>query len=218
MRFRLDDRILCTIVGETPILLDLPRNRYLKPARHLRGALIRILDGDDLAAGEERALSALIAAGLVRELAPGASWSHRPPDVAVAAADSGREAMMPSLSLCAATVAHYAWAFAHLRLFGLDRTLHLLAIPRRSVSTDRTDIEPIAVAFRWFALFLSSHDRCLLRSIAMKHLCRARRLHVDLVIGIADPPFVAHCWIQWRDVVLNDDIDTVRPFTPLLAL
>ena len=31
-------------------------------------------------------------------------------------------------------------------------------------------------------------------------------------------PFSAHCWVQQGDVVLNDTIENVRPFTPIMAV
>jgi len=38
------------------------------------------------------------------------------------------------------------------------------------------------------------------------------------VIGIRPDPFLAHCWVQHKGLVLNDDIDNVRTFTPILVI
>jgi len=31
-------------------------------------------------------------------------------------------------------------------------------------------------------------------------------------------PFQAHCWVQFEDHVLNDHLDNVRNFTPILIV
>jgi hypothetical protein len=40
----------------------------------------------------------------------------------------------------------------------------------------------------------------------------------DLVIGVRLAPFSFHAWVQFGDIVLNDEVDTVRPYTPILVV
>ena len=43
-------------------------------------------------------------------------------------------------------------------------------------------------------------------------------LPADFVIGVSLHPFAAHSWVQWGTVLVNDQLDAVRHFTPILVL
>ncbi|WP_334185326.1 lasso peptide biosynthesis B2 protein [Novosphingobium sp.] len=62
------------------------------------------------------------------------------------------------------------------------------------------------------------HDRCLPRSLALASYAVRRGWPVDLVLAVQLRPFAAHCWVQAGAHLLNDRIDTVRPFTPILVV
>ena len=49
-------------------------------------------------------------------------------------------------------------------------------------------------------------------------LRRLRLLSAFLVIGVTASPFGAHAWVQIGDVVLNDSVDRVRRFVPILTI
>lgn len=73
-------------------------------------------------------------------------------------------------------------------------------------------------AFQLARLLRSAADRCLPRSIALA-LCLARhQCRVHVVLGVKLAPFAAHCWVQSRDEVLNDEMEEVRRYTPILVL
>ncbi|RYM07421.1 lasso peptide biosynthesis B2 protein [Sphingobium cupriresistens] len=40
----------------------------------------------------------------------------------------------------------------------------------------------------------------------------------DVVLGVQLGPFSAHCWVQHEDRLVNDRVDMVRTFTPILVL
>ena len=75
----------------------------------------------------------------------------------------------------------------------------------------------LASAFQRTRRYRPALDQCLVRGLAMKRMLGRRNCEADLVIGVA-LPFAAHCWIQAGTTVLSDPIDTIRPFTPLLAI
>jgi hypothetical protein len=58
----------------------------------------------------------------------------------------------------------------------------------------------------------------LLDSLALLAFLRQRGLYADLVFGVIRQPFAAHCWVQARGVVLNDRLDRVAEFTPILVI
>lgn len=59
---------------------------------------------------------------------------------------------------------------------------------------------------------------CLQRSAALIAFLRARGLAADWVFGVRLWPFAAHCWVQLDDVCLNDDVDHLKVFTPIMKL
>jgi hypothetical protein len=44
------------------------------------------------------------------------------------------------------------------------------------------------------------------------------RGRADLVIGVKLAPFRAHAWVQWRDLLVNEQADVTRLFTPILVV
>ncbi|MCJ8157044.1 lasso peptide biosynthesis B2 protein [Sphingomonas sp. LaA6.9] len=67
-------------------------------------------------------------------------------------------------------------------------------------------------------LWLSPHDRCLARSIALLGALRRRRVAAELVFGVTARPFAAHCWVEAGGIVLNDRVEHARLFTPILVI
>lgn len=67
-------------------------------------------------------------------------------------------------------------------------------------------------ALRWRA------GHCLTSSIAFLSVVRGAGMEARLVLGVSAAPFSAHCWVQAGDCVLNDRLENVRPFEPLLAI
>lgn len=65
---------------------------------------------------------------------------------------------------------------------------------------------------------LSAHDRCLAKSVALMQALLRRGYPAELVVGVQDRPFAAHCWVQMEGMVLNDTADHVRTFIPIYAL
>ena len=73
-------------------------------------------------------------------------------------------------------------------------------------------------AFERTKLLRSAADRCVPRSIALA-VCLARlgcRAHV--VIGVKLATFAAHCWVQCGAAVLNDELEEVLRYSPILVL
>jgi hypothetical protein len=59
---------------------------------------------------------------------------------------------------------------------------------------------------------------CLLDSLALLAFLSQRGLYANLVFGVIRQPFAAHCWVQAHEVVLNDRLDRVAEFTPILVV
>lgn len=80
------------------------------------------------------------------------------------------------------------------------------------------ELGAISALVRAIDLVVRVHDNCLVRSLSIARLLGARGLAIDLVFGVKLEPFAAHCWVQSGDVVVNDRLDNVRSFTPILVI
>ena len=51
----------------------------------------------------------------------------------------------------------------------------------------------------------------------MAHMLFQEGIGAQIVFGVT-MPFAAHCWVQQGDVVLNDALDRVLRFRPIMVL
>ena len=75
-----------------------------------------------------------------------------------------------------------------------------------------------ALQFRELLPWVPFQGECLFRSVMLQAYLRRRGLASALVIGCQTWPFEAHSWVQAGDLVLDDWVDHVLGFTPLLAI
>ncbi|MBO6767374.1 MAG: lasso peptide biosynthesis B2 protein [Erythrobacter sp.] len=78
--------------------------------------------------------------------------------------------------------------------------------------------EAMVQAFEQAKLIRTAADRCLPRSIALAICLASLGDRSSIVIGVRTPPFGAHCWAQKGSVVLNDSLEEVRRFEPILVV
>lgn len=108
-------------------------------------------------------------------------------------------------------------ATASLRWRGLARTVRGLA-ERSDPDLRNLDLTlRHAAAFAELRLAVRTLNRCLPLSVALARRTRATDREVKLVIGVKLGPFGAHAWVQRGSLVLNDRLDAVRAFTPILV-
>lgn len=73
-------------------------------------------------------------------------------------------------------------------------------------------------AFEYARLLRSAVDRCLPRSIALALCLASDGTKANVVIGVKLAPFGAHCWAQQGTDVLNDSIEEVLRYRPILVI
>lgn len=64
----------------------------------------------------------------------------------------------------------------------------------------------------------TAYRRCLFDSMVLSVFLTKNEVPCTLVIGVATKPFVAHSWVQIGEWVLNDTVEYVQMFTPILAV
>jgi Transglutaminase-like superfamily len=67
-------------------------------------------------------------------------------------------------------------------------------------------------------LFYPRSYLCLFDSLALIHFLAHFHVYPDWVFGVAADPFEAHCWVQAGNVVLNDTLERVSGFTPIMCV
>lgn len=79
-------------------------------------------------------------------------------------------------------------------------------------------VQEIAAAAATIAFMTRSHDRCLVRALAVHSICRKSGFRAKLVFGVIAHPFTAHCWVQLGSRVLVGGYEQARLYTPILVL
>jgi hypothetical protein len=59
---------------------------------------------------------------------------------------------------------------------------------------------------------------CLFDSLALLEFLAAEEIFADWVFGVRAEPFEAHCWVQREQVALNDSIERVSTFVPIMRV
>lgn len=205
-----------------PVFLDMIKDRYFCLGGAEELCFLRLLDGGEPGAHEREQMDRLMAGGILREQPAAtilATCQAEPPVMSLFDLVEARFHRARVVSL----LAHIAFASITLRWRTLARCMGNLAMrkahdPDMSAPDEDVALRAVIEAFRWTGLILSTHDRCLSRSIGLsRYLARRRIAHV-FVFGVTLRPFRAHCWLQQDRIVLTDRLDTVRSFTPILVV
>ena len=79
-------------------------------------------------------------------------------------------------------------------------------------------ITSLAAQFRSLRPLYPHPSVCLFDSIALLDFLARHKVYANLVFGVVADPFTAHCWVQHHDIALNDDIESLQRYTPILGL
>ncbi|WP_116091774.1 lasso peptide biosynthesis B2 protein [Sphingomonas crusticola] len=206
-------------VDERCIFLDSARDRYFCLSAAAEGSLLGLIAGSDLSDRDVAHLAGLVDRGILRADASDAiPLSCRPPTPArhslYDAADRA------GLTCAVQAAAQFAWARGRLRHGGLAASLHALRRRKRHVRGPGAQqaAADVAAAFRRAATLATTHDFCLAHSLAVARALFARGIPASLVVGVHMRPFSAHCWVQFGDALVNDSIDNVCHYTPILVI
>lgn len=215
-----DDLHFCVCSGRT-VFLDVRADRYFQLPTDQDLAFQRFASGRTAQLGDEAALSAIAMRGLVVDAYRGT------PVLSPAIVSPPMAEIAPAPSMAKITDRIAALISVHKARFELGRRSlkNVMDLMSRSSAAlvaegadDPTAVDRVAAAFAATGVMIRRQDQCLPLSIAFKRLCLTRRARTTLVIGVKLDPFVAHCWIQRDEYVVNDTLERVRLFTPILAI
>lgn len=212
-------RLALAIAQGHAIFLDREADRYFALSPVENHALIDILAGNCPSERVARAITAAIGhearADVLRKLMP----ESLPPAQRLAMTGNDPAPLRARLQ----AIAHYIAARVRLRVRGLSVSLDRLpdvraGRPRRSSVAEQVAVSRIAQAHGWLSRHITSHDNCLVSSLALASHLRSAGQAACLVIGVRADPFSAHCWVRWQEVLVEEDSDVVAAFTPILVV
>jgi hypothetical protein len=59
---------------------------------------------------------------------------------------------------------------------------------------------------------------CLFESLALIEFLALHRLFPDWVFGVTSDPFMAHCWVQDGDRLLNESVERASAYVPIMTI
>ncbi|MGO4169924.1 lasso peptide biosynthesis B2 protein [Novosphingobium sp. YAF33] len=210
------------ILGDRIVFLDLPADRYFGLSRKAEDVFRRALAGHPISRTERDILVR------ARIIDPG----DAPLSLAPCTAETPHRSAFDQMSCPSRRrdVAALAWrllrARASLRLRGLPATAAPLARCKAAATRDgetgpvttRHALAAVASAQEACARMFGSHDLCLPYAIAAARSLHAAGIPADIVIAVGMPPFRAHAWVQWRDVLVNERLEIAAHYTPIAVL
>lgn len=218
MGYRLKDGLSFCVTGRHVIFLDVEADRYFGLRPGCEEAFHRLLAGNE----PGPALAGLVKSGLVREDSE-TTKGLEPVSVPRAVREVPKRPRSPLCrqSLACVIAQIRAMALLKTRRFGLIvREIENRSQQAAFGNTKRAEQDwgPIVSAFAASANLRPRSGHCLISSIAFVHVAHCAGLQAKLVLGVSAAPFSAHCWVQADDYVLNDRLENIRPFEPILAV
>ncbi len=169
-------------------------------------------------------MSDLIERGLLTEK-PGKAQTHTVESV-IRPAESLSDVWAPNLGLSLRYIFPFVTslrvATAWLKL-PISQTVSRVTDRKRRRANRRGpfDIDRARVLVSIFGRLRPFWDRkyvCLFDSLALLNFLAKFDLFPTWAFGVQSEPFSAHCWIQQNEVLLNDTVDRVSLYTPILAV
>lgn len=124
--------------------------------------------------------------------------------------------LLPAFSIACIT------AHRQLKYRPLAETVERVRRRRKAIHPKETeavpDVAQLVKSFRTLRLLFPRSYLCLFDSLALLEFLSIFRIMPNWVFGVVAEPFQAHCWLQSNDVVLNDTIERVSVYTPIMVV
>lgn len=234
-QYYLSPNIYACVADDQVVLLDLQRDKYLALAAEVSSALLpyvdrlRSQDGVQQTDSEQHlstVLAGLAANGLLctKHAARPCSETPRPftrPENAIVLRPPFGE------HVGAHHAAQYIASVVHAKSALRFRTLYRVVVTERrkaiATPTGRSMFDPtrttrLCSVYSRLRVIATGPSECLFDSLALKLFLAKYGVFPDWIFGVRLNPFGAHCWLQHGDTLVNDSLDAVRPFTPIMRV
>lgn len=219
MPFEFSSGVTGCVVNDQVVLFDVKANEYLAVSEEANNALIEWIAGAKLTLGQNQALLELIDSGVMGpDLLPPRGVPS--PIARESLLDKDLEPYDRS-QLFSAIMAQCAASIV-LRVGAIEGAVGRLRTARVKYQGRRRrkilGVESCTNATLMAQAIVPSHERCLRRSLGLALLLAHEQIEAKLVFGVKLNTFAAHAWVQAGDIILNDGVDNVSRYTPILAV
>lgn len=214
MRLFLGSGVHAARIGEDLVFLDTASDAYFC----LAGAAEVIAFGPhgQIEVSQGEAAKQLLEAGLLaRDRMQGAVLSAPQPRVSTRLAGAVSGPLTAGLVLEAITI-----TFEVARRFSRYSFARLLAGPAPgavALENPSPALTEAVAQFENLRPWLPLQGECLLRSYHLRTFLRARGLDALWVFGVRTWPFDAHCWLQSGETVLDEDLERLSAYHPIMT-
>lgn len=116
-----------------------------------------------------------------------------------------------------------ATASKDLRWGTIEQTVRKVAARKSAYIANKATVNnsKIADLFEIFRTFRPYYPRgylCMFDSLALLHFLARYGVFPQWVYGVKLEPWAAHCWVQVGDLVVNDIVDNVRGYVPIMII
>jgi Transglutaminase-like superfamily len=113
------------------------------------------------------------------------------------------------------------FASALLHLSSLERTIRRVRLRNTALRQQpATEVlrSYISTFTRLRPYAFTARDGCLFESLVLSEFLAYRHIYPSWVFAIQFEPFAAHCWLQLGTIVLNDTVENVQQFNPIMVV
>lgn len=213
MRLFLPDHVHVARLGPDLVLIDVAADAYFCLADG--AALMTLGDHGEVDVAVDETSTDLLAAGLL-SLAPGRPRAGLPPRP-TASVRGARPARAPSLARIAMAMRATFSARRRVSRGGFGELLETARGDVSAPSSATPDLIEAVAQFERLRPWLPVEGECLLRSYHLRAFLRACGLDASWVFGVRTWPFAAHCWLQVGETVLDEDLERLVAYTPIMA-
>jgi hypothetical protein len=238
-RYGLAKHVFVCADEEYVVVLDVKQDRYFTLEAARTAALSLLVPGwpappagassnDEPQVVADEAAAPLLRHGWLLEL-PAPSKEATPVRLASAQTELSGEPTTESSRIGVRVICNFVFAsvFAKLALRFLRFERSIGRVAARRVTRSRVGGGSLDIArarqlvdnFGRLRAFLFSHrEECLHDSLALLEFLAGYDVFPSWVFGVRARPFVAHCWIQYEDIVFNDTVEHVTSYTPIMVV
>ncbi|MEO8454065.1 MAG: lasso peptide biosynthesis B2 protein [Sphingomicrobium sp.] len=202
------------------VFLDVQADRYFCLPQTANDAFRRLAAGATQPEDIER-LHALAASGMLIEAGAGVAVPPPPridPPTGDFVEDPKPRAGLLSIARALASELRGASLLRTKRFHAVIAAAQSRGQRRESTVEPGRLVQEIVSASAALSVVTRSHDRCLVRALAVHSVCRRSGIRTKLVFGVVAHPFTAHCWVQLGSAVLVGGYEQARLYTPILVI
>jgi hypothetical protein len=214
MTYRLSSDVHMVTVDDDLVFLDVAADTYFC-LPDASSALALRPDGVTLARCDPSLLGELVEAGLVSD-GPATAARARPPPPAtrdLGALKPPRPGVSDLHRMSGAAMRLYRYGYGA----SLQRLLRAADVKSPGADAGEEKVIDLAMRCEQMIPWVPLQGECLFRSFLTLSVLRRSGASLSWMFGVQTWPFRAHCWLQRGDLVLNDNVEHVSGYHPILV-